>query len=167
MLWKGTIPEGFVCNKLVSGIDILPTLAAIAGAPLPERRIDGVNILALMKGDINANPRKSFYYYYRKNSLEAVSNGDWKLVFPHPGRTYEGFKPGKDGLPGGVNENFGFTSALYDLRRDPGERYNVAESYPEIIAELEKTAQEAREDLGDDITKNPGKNRREPGRIKE
>ena len=63
MLWKGTIPEGFVCNKLVSGIDILPTLAAISGAALPEKRIDGVNILSLMKGDINANPRKSFYFY--------------------------------------------------------------------------------------------------------
>ena len=165
MCWKGTIPEGFVCNKLVSGIDILPTLAAIAGAALPEKKIDGVNILSLMKGDLNANPRKSFYYYYRKNSLEAVSNGDWKLVFPHPGRTYEGFKPGKDGVPGGVNENFSFRSALYDLRRDPGERYNVAESNPEIVTELEKIANDAREDLGDEITKNPGKNRREPGRI--
>jgi arylsulfatase len=165
MLWKGTIPEGFVCNKLVSGIDILPTLAAISGAALPEKRIDGVNILSLMKGDINANPRKSFYYYYRKNSLEAVSNGDWKLVFAHPGRTYEGFKPGKDGLPGGANENCNFPAALYDLRRDPGERYDVKESNPEVVAELEKIASEAREDLGDDLTGNPGKNRREPGRI--
>jgi arylsulfatase len=165
MLWKGTIPEGFVCNKLVSGIDILPTLAAISGASLPEKRIDGVNILPLMKGDIKANPRKSFYYYYRKNSLEAVSNGDFKLVFAHPGRTYEGFKPGKDGLPGGANENFSFPGALYDLRRDPGERYDVKESNPEVVAELEKIATEAREDLGDDITNNPGKNRREPGRI--
>jgi arylsulfatase len=165
MLWKGTIPEGFVCNKLVSGIDILPTLAAISGAALPEKRIDGVNILSLMKGDINANPRKSFYYYYRKNSLEAVSNGDWKLVFAHPGRTYEGFKPGKDGLPGGANENCNFPAALYDLRRDPGERYDVKESNPEIVAELEKIASEAREDLGDDLTGNPGKNRRDPGRI--
>ncbi len=165
MRWKGTIPEGFVCNKMVSGIDILPTLAAIAGAALPEKKIDGVNILSLMTGDINSNPRKSFYYYYRKNSLEAVSNGDWKLVFAHPGRTYEGFKPGKDGLPGGANENFNFPGALYDLRRDPGERYDVKESYPEIVVELEKLAMEAREDLGDDITNNPGKNRREPGRI--
>lgn len=165
MRWKGTIPEGTVCNKLVAGIDILPTLAAISGAPLPEKRIDGVDISALMKGDPNANPRKSFYYYYRRNSLEAVTNGDWKLVFAHPGRTYEGFKPGKDGMPGGVNENFSYPGGLYDLRRDPGERYNVTESYPEIVAELEKMANEAREDLGDDITKNPGKNRREPGRI--
>jgi arylsulfatase len=165
MRWEGTIPEGSVCNKLVSGIDILPTLAEIAGAPLPEKRIDGISILPLMKGDASANPRKSFYYYYRKNSLEAVTNGDWKLVFPHPGRTYEGFQPGNDGKPGKGNENFSFEGGLFDLRRDPGERYNVKETYPEVAAELERMAQEAREDLGDDLTKNPGKNRREPGRI--
>lgn len=167
MRWKGTIPAGIVSSKMISGIDILPTLAAIAGAPLPPKRIDGVNILPLMKGDENATPRKAFYYYYRRNSLEAVSNGNWKLVFAHPGRTYEGFKPGKDGMPGLCLESYNFKSGLYDLRRDPGERYNVEEFYPEIVAELNRIAGEAREDLGDDITGNPGKNRREPGRVPE
>ncbi len=165
MRWKGTIPEGIVCNKMISGIDILPTLAAISGAPLPEKRIDGVNILPLMKGDPNANPRQSFYYYYRRNNLEAVSNGLWKLVLAHPGRTYEGFAPGKDGMPGPTTEEHQFGQALYDLRRDPGERYDVQSFYPEIVFELEKMAGEAREDLGDDLTGNPGKNRRQPGRV--
>ena len=59
-----------------------------------------------------------------------------------------------------------FEGALYDLRRDPGERYDVKDSYPEIVRELEKIAADAREDLGDDLTGNPGKNRREPGRVK-
>jgi arylsulfatase len=166
MRWKGTIPSGIVCNKLVSGIDILPTLATIAGAPLPEKKIDGINLLPLLKGDASVNPRTSFYYYYRKNSLEAVSNGNWKLILPHPGRTYVGFLPGKDGQPGGTNENFIWEGALYDLRRDPGEQYNVQEQNPEIVAELEKMATEARNDLGDDITNSPGANRREPGKIK-
>jgi arylsulfatase len=165
MYWKGTIPEGFICNKMISGIDILPTLATIAGAPLPPNKIDGVNILPLMKGDFTVNPRKSFYYYYRGNNLEAVSNGNWKLVFPHPGRTYHGFQPGKDGMPGKGNENFKFEGGLYDLRRDPGEQYNVMESFPEIVAELEKIAQEAREDLGDDLTGAPGTGRRQPGKV--
>lgn len=165
MCWKGVIPAGVVCNKLVSGIDILPTLAAISGAPLPERRIDGVSLLPLMKGDMNETPRKSFYYYYQKNNLEAVTNGMWKLVFAHPGRTYEGFKPGKDGMPGPVTENHQFPQALYDLRRDPGERYDVQSFYPEVMKELESIADSAREDLGDDLTGNPGKNRREPGHI--
>lgn len=165
MMWKGVIPGGTVCNNLASAIDILPTLAAITGAPLPENKIDGVNIFPLMKGDFEANPRKTFYYYYRQNSLEAVRNGNWKLVFPHPGRTYEGFQPGNDGKPGQLDGNFPFEGGLYDLRRDPGERYDVSESYPEIVESLTKIAEEARDDLGDELTGNPGKNRREPGRV--
>ncbi|MGQ8338766.1 sulfatase family protein [Sunxiuqinia sp. A32] len=165
MMWKGVIQEGVVCNNLVSGIDILPTLAAITEAPLPKNKIDGVNILPLLKGDFAANPRKDFYYYYRRNNLEAVRNESWKLVFPHPGRTYEGFQPGKDGMPGALNENFSHEGGLYDLRRDPGERYDVSESNPEIVKMLEKIAEEARIDLGDDLTDSPGKNRRNPGRV--
>ena len=164
MRWKGTIPEGTVCNKMVSGIDILPTLAAITKAPLPNHKIDGVNILSLMQGRFDETPRKSFYYYYRKNNLEAVSNGDWKLILPHPGRTYEGFAPGRDGKPGAVNEDFNFEGGLFDLRRDPGERYNVKFSYPEIVTELEKIVQEARGDLGDDLTNITGKNIRKLGK---
>jgi len=160
MSWKGVIPEGIICNNLASSIDILPTIAAITGSDLPKKKIDGVNIFELMKGDFSQNPRDHFLYYYRKNSLEAVRKGNWKLIFPHPTRTYEGFLPGKDGLPGQVNENFFFEGGLFDLRRDPGERYNVRGDHPEIEAELLKIAAAAREDLGDDLTKNEGKNRR-------
>ncbi len=167
MLWKGIIPEGGISNSIASGIDILPTLAEITGAPLPEKRIDGVSLLPILKGDVTAKPRETFYYYYRQNSLQAVRHGDWKLIFPHPGRTYEGFQPGKDGLPGKVNQNHDHPGGLYDLRRDPGERYDMSDSFPGILEKLEQIANEAREDLGDDLTGNSGKNRREPGHVPE
>lgn len=165
MWWEGTIPAGTVTNRLAAGIDILPTIAEITGAPLPARRIDGVSLMPLLKGDLSAIPRKEFYYYYRKNNLEAVTDGRWKLVFPHHGRTYEGFQPGSDGKPGAVYENHFFEGGLYDLWRDPGERYDLKEYYPEIVQRLENLSAEAREDLGDDLTGAPGKNRREPGRV--
>lgn len=165
MRWKGVISEGGVSNTLVAAMDILPTLAEITGAPLPNKKIDGVSLLPILRGELEARPRKTFYYYYRQNSLEAVRQGDWKLVFPHPGRTYEGFQPGKEGMPGTVNENFVIEGALYDLRRDPGERYDVSESYPEIVQSLEMVANEARQDLGDDLMKMEGENRREAGSV--
>lgn len=167
MMWKGVIPEGTVCNNIASAIDILPTVASITGAPLSRNKIDGVDIFPLMQGNFKANPREVFYYYYRANSLQAVRYNNWKLVFAHVGRTYEGFEPGWDGKPGGVNNNFNFPKALYDLRRDPGERYDLIEFYPEIVEKLEEIAMEAREDLGDDLRDMPGKNRREQGRLVE
>ncbi|MDX9881536.1 MAG: sulfatase [Prolixibacteraceae bacterium] len=164
MKWEGTIPAGEICNRIASTIDILPTLAAIAGPPLPQKKIDGLSILSLMKAEPHAEPRDHFYYYYQKNSLEAVRKGNWKLVFPHKHRSYQGVLPGNDGFPGKYREaETGLT--LYDLRRDPGECYDMKELYPEIVDELSKLADEAREDLGDDLTGNPGKNRREPGKV--
>ena len=164
MLWRSIIPGGIISNSLVSAIDILPTLAEIIDAPLPEKRIDGVSLLPILKGDVEAKPRETFFYYYRQNSLQAVRHGDWKLVFSHPGRTYEGYLPGNDGIPGEVNENHVHSGGLYDLRRDPGERYDVSSTHPEIVKVLERIADKARQDLGDDLTRNRGKNRREPGR---
>jgi len=52
---------------------------------------------------------------------------------------------------------------LFDLRRDQGERYDVKEMNPEIVAKLQQLADEAREDLGDDLTGEEGKNRRPVG----
>lgn len=153
--WPGVIPAGVVSNNLSAGIDVLPTIVEATGAKLPTKRIDGVSLLANLKGNLSVQPRETFYFYYRKNNLEGVRNGHWKLVFPHPGRTNEGFKPGQNGQAGGGNENFSHVGGLYDLRRDPGERYNVMFDYPEVIAELTKIAEEARKDLGDDLTGRP------------
>lgn len=163
MRWPGVIPAGRVSNQLLSTIDILPTLVKLTGARLPAEKIDGIEFVDLLKGDDAQNPRQEFLYYYRKNSLEAVRKGNWKLIFAHPGRSYEAFLPGKDGQPGPTSETHEFPKALYNLSRDPGERYNVLEQNPDIVAELEKIAEKAREDLGDDLQKKEGKNRRAPG----
>jgi arylsulfatase A-like enzyme len=165
MKWPAVIPPGTVCAQLASTIDLLPTFTEITGSALPVKRIDGVSILPLLKGDMGSSPRESFWYYYRQNSLEAVRWHNWKLVFAHPGRSYEDFEPGKDGMPGEINSNYLFEAGLYDLRRDPGERYNLIEYYPEIVDKLERIADEARSDLGDDLTGSPGQNLRQPGSV--
>jgi arylsulfatase len=167
MRWPGRIPAGTVCNQLSATLDILPTIASLCQLQLPQHKIDGVDLSPLLRGELDANPRQTFYYYYRRNALEAVRMGNWKLVLEHPGRTYEGFKPGKDGYPGTVNENAPVSSALYDLRRDPGERYDVKEVYPQLVLDLQKLAETAREDLGDDLSKRIGKNVRPAGVLRE
>jgi arylsulfatase len=166
MRWPGVIPSGEICNQLACSIDILPTLAAITGASLPKLKIDGISILPLLQGDKAEMPRRTLYYYYHQNSLEAVQKDYWKLILPHKGISYIGVPPGKDGWPGKTVNVEIKQYELYDLRRDPGERYNVADYYPEIVKDLLSVADEARNDLGDDITKSPGINRRKAGSIK-
>ena len=165
MRWKGTIQPGMVCNQLASTIDILPTLAAITGTPLSTNKIDGVDLSLILKGDMSAAPRKTFLYYYRKNALEAVRRDNWKLVLEHPSRSYLNQIPGKDGFPGKAPENIMMPLALYDLRRDPGEVYDVKAYNPQIVQELQLLAEEARKDLGDELQNKVGLNNRLPGKI--
>ena len=162
--WKGQIAEGVVCNKLASTIDLLPTIASITGSTLPELKIDGVSLLPVLKGE-DVNPRKYFNYYYDGNNLKAVRMDDWKLMLPHNSQSYENQIAGTGGMPGKSRFDLQVPLSLYDLRRDPGERYDVKDQYPEITAALLKYADEVREDLGDNITEVKGKNRRPVGRL--
>ncbi len=165
MSWPGVISAGTICSNIAATIDILPTLCSITGSDLPVKKIDGVNIKPLLEGNFDSNPRDVFYYYYRKNSLENVRKGKWKLVLPHEYRSYENTMPGNDGWPGKysqVKTDF----ALFDLGRDPGERYDVKELYPGVVDELKKLAHEIRQDLGDENYFMPGINSRKPGSIK-
>jgi arylsulfatase len=148
MRWPGHIPANTVCHKMAATMDLLPTFATIAGAPLPDRKIDGVNILPLLKGDSNANPRDHLFYYYGKQ-LQAVRQGKWKLLFPHEYRSYKGVEPGKNGLPGPYSKGeTGFE--LYDLENDIGEEHDKAEDYPEVVERLKVLGESARKELGDE-----------------
>ena len=165
MKWPNVIPAATICNKLPCTIDLLPTFAGITGAKLPVKEIDGIDIQSLLRNEPNTNPREKLLFYYNKNSLEAVRKGNWKLILPHTSRSYVGQVAGKDGKPGKTTT---ITTGLqlYDLRRDPGEQYNVIEQNPEIVKELQVIVDSARIDLGDDITNCHGLNRREPGKVK-
>jgi arylsulfatase A-like enzyme len=166
MKWPQVIPQGTVCNRLAATIDFLPTFAQMLNVELPEKRIDGVSILPLLKGDEKAKPRTTFYYYYQGNALEAVRRDEWKLVLPHKHRTYEGLLPGVGGIDGptAIAET---GLALYDLRRDPGERYDVQNMHPAIVGELQQLADIARADLGDKLMNVAGQHVRTAGKIED
>ena len=157
--WPEKIKAGYVTGELMTNMDILPTISAMTGSALPEKRIDGLNFMPLLLSKTENGPRESFYYYYNQNSLKAVRYKHWKLVLPHTSASYENEKPGKDGFPGKIGQ-IEVKQALYDLARDPGERVDLQDLYPEVVAEIMKLVETAREDLGDDLTKREGNNRR-------
>ncbi len=163
--WPGTVPAGTVCNNLSATIDLLPTIAKLAGAPLPENTIDGVDISSLWFMKEGANPRNELAYYYGRNNLEAVRKGSWKLVLPHRGQTYKTYMPGKNGFPGGYAE-VQVPLALYDLAHDPGETQDVQSAHPEVVKDLMTVTEKYRNILGDDLTQTPCTGCRPPARIK-
>lgn len=155
--WKGTVPAGIICNQLATNMDIFPTLARFTGAKLPDHKIDGIDIGDLFLGRNDVSPRNSFYYYYNKNDLRAVRQGDWKLVLPTIGNlSNEDSVQGINGYPGNTSKR-DLPLALYDLSHDPAEHYDVKELYPEIVTKMQSLIREAREDLGDEVVHQKGK----------
>jgi arylsulfatase len=166
MHWPGTIAPGVICSDLSSTIDLLPTIARLCGATLPSNKIDGVDIGSLLTMQKGTPPRDEFVYYYRRNSLEGVRKGQWKLVVPHRSQTYKTYQPGKNGYPGGYAEA-DIPLALYDLAHDPGETEDVQQSHPEIVQELQALVEKYRKTLGDDITKTPCGECRPPAKVEQ
>jgi arylsulfatase A len=125
IVWApGRIPAGTECDALASTIDLLPTIAAITGTPLPaDRAIDGVDISALLTGNAKS-PREEFLYYNSRGRIEGIREGDWKLLVKYPLR---------DRVPD-------LTAApdilLFHLAEDLGERHNLAADKPELVERL-------------------------------
>ena len=140
--WLGQIPAGTVSGELTTSMDVLPTLAAIAGTAAPtDRIIDGQDVRSMwLQPESTKSPHEAFFYYLL-DELQAVRSGEWKL------HTLSG--------------------DLYNLAADIGETANVAADNPEVIARLEALAQACREDIGDTATDTPGANRRPIGTVED
>jgi arylsulfatase A len=164
MRWPGQIPAGAVCREPVMTIDILPTVAKLAGAELPGHRIDGLDVWPLLAAKPGALCPHDAYYFYWDRHLQAVRSGPWKLHFPHTYQTLAGKAGGSDGKPADYSQA-GTPLALFDLEKDPGETTNLADKHPDVVERLKGLADRAREDLGDSATKQEGKGVRPPGRI--
>ncbi len=155
--WPGKIPEGTVCREPAMTIDLLPTIAGLAGATVPQERIiDGLDIWPLLSGVEGAeSPHVALYFYYGRE-LQGVRGGKWKLHLPHSYRSLKG-EPGSGGLPGPYEQKK-ISLALFDLDADPGETTDVAEAYPGVVEKLKALAEVARHDLGDSASNQPGEN---------
>ena len=114
--WPGQIAPGTVVDEPVAHIDVLPTLAAAAGAPLPpDVPIDGRNILPLAEGSSEGFERPDDAIFWSSGYYKVVRANDWKLQ-----------------VNGRQNKRW-----LFNLAEDPTEQKNLAESRPDKVVELE------------------------------
>ncbi|MFH1920046.1 MAG: sulfatase [Planctomycetota bacterium] len=166
MWWPGTIPGGTVCKTPAMTIDLLPTIAHLVGAKLPEHAIDGKNVWPLIAGEPGAQSPHEAYFFYYGRQLQAVRMGQWKLHFPHKYRTLAGRAGGTGGTPVPY-EQAEVGLSLFDLENDVGETTDVAGEHPDVVARIRALADRMRAELGDASTKQQGSGVREPGRLEE
>jgi arylsulfatase A len=112
--WPGTIQGGSICKEIGVTTDLLPTLAKLTGASIPnDRIIDGKDISDLLLGKKDAQSPHRLHFYEN----EGIRRGNWKLV------------------------KKGARSELYDLSQDRGEKKDLSGSHPEIVKELDRALQ--------------------------
>ena len=137
--WPGKIAPGSVCDAVAGTIDLLPTAVALAGGTVPaEPVIDGRDISPLLFGKTTQSQREAHYYFANYN-LQAVRQGPWKLaIAPQP-----------EGMGKGVSKDAtNQTPRLYNLDREIGERTNLAEKHPEVVARLKALAAKMDAEIG-------------------
>lgn len=155
MWWPGVVPAGTTCDTVAMTIDILPTVAHLIGAKLPEHKIDGKNIWPIIAGEPEAGSAQEAYFLYYGHQLQAVRTERWKLHLPHAYRHYLTDQVGNDGHPGKtVRQKIGY--ALFDMENDMNETTDVKDAHPEVVEHLKQLAEQMRADLGDQGKPGPG-----------
>jgi len=154
----GSTAVGKVSSAPLMTIDLLPSLATLTGAALPENYLDGNDRLSDFLGQTNsASP--SPYPIYWLDGLDAIisPSGRWKLHFAHKYPTLPTDEPlTNNGYPVTYRtDSIGLS--LFDLQNDPKEQESVLENWPDTVAYLTAVAQEYREAIGDSHTLMTGK----------
>jgi arylsulfatase B len=112
--WKGRLPAGKDDARMVSSLELFPTVAIAAGAKVAAN-LDGADVMPRLSGNDNAPIRAQ--HYWRVGPQAAFRAGDWKI---YRARTAQA------------------KWELYNLRDDIGEEHDVAAAEPAKLAELEK-----------------------------
>lgn len=141
--FPGRIAAGTESKRAWCTLDVLPTFAHLAGAPLPRNPVDGKNVWDLVRGAPDAVNPHEYYAFSTGPNLEGVFSGDgkWKLHVPHSYRVVD--QVGKDGAAGKYRQEK-IELSLFDMESDPLESANVLEKYPEVAARMKDYAEDHR-----------------------
>ncbi|MFH1301771.1 MAG: sulfatase-like hydrolase/transferase [Planctomycetota bacterium] len=143
--WPAHVEPGSTSDIPVCGVDILPTLCAVADIPVPaDRVLDGTNILPLFKGEPVKRARPLYWQFNRAHNEAkvAIRDGEWKLLArldvptPNPsgGITAEEIDAVKEAKLTGFE--------LYHIQSDIAETTDRSESEREILEKMKQQMQE-------------------------
>ena len=114
--YPSLVEPATIIDSPVSALDILPTIADITGAKIPDDRpLDGQSLLGLLQGKGQVRERPFYWSIPTPDGMEyALRDGDWKLV-----------------LDGDLEPRY-----LFNLRRDRYEVHNLVKSKPVELGKM-------------------------------
>lgn len=134
--WPEQIEAGQVSDTVTSAMDLLPTLAGLAGASVPsDRAIDGRDILPVLKGS-KESPHEVLFFF-DGNDLVGARDERFRLTLRTFYRTFN--------VP---FEQFA-TPLLFDLDTDPRERFSYLREHPEVYERLMADVRRMRAEVAD------------------
>lgn len=148
--WPGKIAAGTATDEITSMMDVLPTFAGLAGAKLPERKIDGGDMWPLLSSKGDAKGPHDVFYFFKGFKLEAVRSGSWKLQLagdsnPQKNNAKKSDKKKKQRNQEPTAEAY---PRLYNLSDDIGESKNVSAAHADEVLRLRAIADKMKDDLG-------------------
>ena len=138
MKWPGKIPSGSTYHEMASAIDVLPTIAELIGAPLPQQPIDGISMNQVIWHNVLDRPYRREYYFYRNGDLFGVRLNDTKYLLEHEYDPVELMTIYNDGRHG-VSEAVNYNGGLYNLLDDASEMNNLLSSSDSRLVDLFET----------------------------
>jgi arylsulfatase A len=131
--WPNHVKAGTVSNALISQVDIMATLSEITKTTIPEKAaMDSQSFLSTLN-NYNISNRKSTVHNTFEN-LWGLRDGKWLYINKSTGehsKMPESFKKLRN------YEDFKSDKLLFNLEKDPEQRVNLYNDYPEIIKEME------------------------------
>jgi len=139
--WPGKIEAGRESDRIASHIDVLPTLAALAGARLPEGQVEGRSLLPLIEGKTDEWPDRYLFNHICRWPTGANPEDFREVSFSVRSQKYRyvGARAGGGGGKGKAKKGAPVAPLgpeLFDMEADPGQTQNVMADHPEIAAEM-------------------------------
>lgn len=148
--WPGKTPAGGTTDVPVSSLDLLPTLAHLAGAELPsDRTLDGMNVVELFRGNEIERSRPLFWVYYNAINEQRVAlrDGPWKLLAKLDGGELSKASNLTESSIDAARQAQLTDFSLYRLTDDIGEASDLSADEPEVLQELSETMGELYREL--------------------
>ncbi len=121
-----------VISQMGSTMDMFPTLSKLAGVTMPTDRIyDGYDLSAVLLGK-GISPRNEMFFYHGTR-LFAARQGAYKLYY---------YRNNPIGYPKKMEKLDKLQ--LFNVQHDPSERYDLADSQPEVIRQIEAMVKQHR-----------------------